>query len=373
MNMNMNTPLGFLHAALPHVPIERLIQALDGMDPEAEDGDMDMWDVIAGILSDEYVREMEERGLDPDNVDEDDDDSAWETVDRKKPPALSKKKQKQKHKLPTKKIPLTDVLQKHHRIPAASSTLPRGPASDAWTHLTSLSTHLSSLLPPHPPNYFLSYFHDPARGRTPYEALCAALRSCNISTVGEISIEEDELGNEEEILLLSLYDIVQSMYPPPSSNSKLLNETRLALRATQGRGEDALEVVKLLRELDPGYEAGWHAATTSRTPSPASFSAPTSLSPPVSQSSPVRAPKHRPLHTLKSNQWRTVPSSSFTPAASRPPANRDKLTELLQQRNLSLREAARTWQRGNRNNRGGEVAGYYAERVRFSSFFSFFS
>ena len=40
------------------------------------------------------------------------------------------------------------------------------------------------------------------------------------------------------------------------------------------------------------------------------------------------------------------------------------MTETMRKRDEALREAARMWQRGNSKSRGGEVAFYFAERVR---------
>ena len=37
--------------------------------------------------------------------------------------------------------------------------------------------------------------------------------------------------------------------------------------------------------------------------------------------------------------------------------------ELMQERKEALKEAGRAWQSGRRNNHGGEVAFYYAEKV----------
>ena len=56
---SFSSPLGFLQAALPHIPTERLREALDG-DSDSENGDINMEVVVERLLSNEYVRELEE-------------------------------------------------------------------------------------------------------------------------------------------------------------------------------------------------------------------------------------------------------------------------------------------------------------------------
>jgi hypothetical protein len=60
---------------------------------------------------------------------------------------------------------------------------------------------------------------------------------------------------------------------------------------------------------------------------------------------------------------------SPTSGAGDPGEHSSKIKESMQKRNEMLRQATWMWQRGNANNRGGEVAMYFAERVGVVLFF----
>ncbi|KAF8912412.1 hypothetical protein CPB85DRAFT_1301873 [Mucidula mucida] len=165
------TPLGFLQAALPHIDADQLDKALDNA--QKADGEMDMWDVIANILTAESIREMEERGLEGlDDYESPVQEHAWATVTGKGSKSAGKKKKKR-----TPTIAIADIRQQHHIRPQPVrryTTEPVGPAPDAWTQLASLSTHVASFVPSQESSFFLSHFHSP-RYSSPYAALCTAL------------------------------------------------------------------------------------------------------------------------------------------------------------------------------------------------------
>ncbi|PPQ71890.1 hypothetical protein CVT24_006864 [Panaeolus cyanescens] len=253
----LNSPLGFLQAALPGLSPERLTQAL----AEHENSEIDLWDVVACILSEESIRELEERGLD--GLEEDDESDftippeiEWEFVEpkkrnTKKPPQSTKKKQK-----PTK-IALADVRQQHHVRVTYPSTAPNKTANDSpaladpWTQLSSLSSHLSTLLPPHPPSTFLSYFHSPSHS-TSYDALRSALQSiCKEPLQGLRS-------DEHTTILFTLLDIILPEYESSDDQhrARVIQDIELAVLATEGRGDEALDLVNLLRELDSSSDLG---------------------------------------------------------------------------------------------------------------------
>ena len=50
-----SSPLGFMQAALPEIPTARLNKALQ----DSEKDGVEMWDIVAGILTEESIREME--------------------------------------------------------------------------------------------------------------------------------------------------------------------------------------------------------------------------------------------------------------------------------------------------------------------------
>lgn len=397
---SFSSPLGFLQAALPHVSVQRLSQAL--ADAEGNERDMDMWDIVATILTDESVREMEERGfaglediemgsMPPD------DEIMWETVEKKKKPEQAKATKGKSSR--STKFTLVDVRQQQHRRPSKKGSavhlLP-----DLWTQVSSLSAHLESLLPPHPSSFFQSYFHSPEY-TTPYDALSAALTAISISQTPSTSdIHTSILFNLLDVLLPE-YEDVDSL-----QRSRLISDTELSVKVTNGRGDDALDLVKLLRDLDSDsssyLEMGiYHLPAPSPTKD---FVIKRSLpaGPPIPQPPPPSTSRLRPPSPIAKKpsrfQWQDVPQRKIVDRAPHPlsphiPAysrdvngikvrgggnglgkggkgdvgelaeSRRRMTESMKKRNELLREASRMWQRGNARTRGGEVAFYFAEKV----------
>ncbi|GLB43358.1 putative smr domain containing protein [Lyophyllum shimeji] len=446
-----SSPLGFLQAALPHVSTETLSAALDHAHAGGGNGnadDMDMWDIIAGILTAESIREMEERGLD--GLDEEelggilpDDEIGWETVERKKNHGSSKPKAGKRKGLRGKTITLVDVRQQQHfrALPKRSNaninpaSPPRGLAApDPWTQLSSLATHLATLLPPHPPSFFQSYFHAPEHP-TPYLALHACLKAICASLPPPQEQEEEEEEEEEERsyteTLLTLLDILLPEYESSfdddaEAHARLIADAEVALRATRGRGDDALDLVKLLRELDFDADGQvamgvYHHLAPDARPKHTQTQALPNGPPPVQPPPQLRPPKPRPPPAPSLSkpspspspfQWQSVPPrrtsgngahhplAAYIPAYNNRPTNgngktktktvrgagnalgqggkgdvgelgdvgigerRRRIGESVRRRNELLRQATRMWQAGNRRTRGGEVAWYFAERAR---------
>ncbi|KAK0444856.1 hypothetical protein EV421DRAFT_1800099 [Armillaria borealis] len=394
---SFSSPLGFLQAALPHIKYDRLNWALSNAEPC--DGEMDMWDIVAGILSEEQIREMEERGLDGlEDADVMQDEPPWHEVCSKKNKAIGKKKKRSK---PTA---LTDIRQQHRYTPVRSISLdsPRdGPApiSDRWTQLSSLSTHVSTFLPPYEPSFFLSYFHAPSYS-SPYAALCSAISTINKS-------HQPDVDNHIPVLV-TLLDLLLAMYGHLNleEQSRLRSDAELCVKATQGRGDDALELVKLLRELDTDSSSGYLEMGVYHLPQPApspeKISGPLKSSPPPSplslkaraasvpstavhkpspyqwqsvkrQKRPERTPQllpiHIPAYTRDVNGMKVKGSGNGIGKGGKGDVGeideyRKRMKESTRKRDEMLKEAALMWQRGNSKSRGGEVAMYYAERVR---------
>lgn len=421
-----NTPLGFLQAALPHIRTEKLSKALS--DAELEEEEVDMWEVIAGLLSDESVREMLERGLEGLEAEDrklagiGDDDTAWKVVGGKasskpRPPMTSKKKTR------GSKITLGDVRQQQHVRPQSrpnpkNAFSVSAPAPDPWTQVSSISSYLSLLLAPRPATFFQSYFHSPEHV-SPYTALCAALT--NISQPQSQSPTTSEEDQSHSEILISLLDILLPSYDDLDSEqrSRLIDDAQLSLTATHYRGEDALELVKLLRDLDSDSFSGdlelgvYHQPATAPASTPKSpigsrapklpSGPPPILPPPISRAKNTSPPGSPSRNKPSPHQWQKVPQRKLpynTPhplAAHIPAYARDvngmavrgsgngvgkggkgdvgelqayqtRMGESMRKRNEMLREATKMWQRGNARTRGGEVALYFAERV--SSAFS---
>ncbi|KAJ6580964.1 hypothetical protein B0H19DRAFT_1017495 [Mycena capillaripes] len=398
----LNSPLGFLQAVLPHVPTARLVSALQDT---TDDEEIDMWEIICAILSEETEKEMRERDLDEDEMKEmaATEAAPWETVETKRVVRKTKKKP------PTKgsKITLSDVRQQQHAR-AAPGPSSRARLDDPWAQLASLATHVAQCLPPYPASYFLSFFHDPSRARTPYAALCAALSAiCTASP-------SDADADAHTPTLFNLLDMLLPAYAhlDPDARARLVSDVELALRAAQGRGEDAFELVRLLRDLDADADDGHFEMGVYHTPpvspalsSPKSYSymspplptgpaatpPPPKLKPPLSASAagkannpfqwqavPTRrraAPReayphamHIPAYAVNVNGVRTARKGSVGGGGggggegSSISAYRRRAA--MRKRDELLHEAARMWQRGNKKTRGGEVAAYFAERAR---------
>ncbi|KAF8552860.1 hypothetical protein OG21DRAFT_1510939 [Imleria badia] len=321
---SFSSPFGFLQAALPHIPPSRLRRALSEAGAGNE-GDVDMESVLETILTNEFVCELEERGLNA--LDDDDDelrspytrDDLWKRVETKKSSANGKAAKKKNAR--GKTITLVDIRQRQHLPPP----LPAGPpAPDPWTQLSSLSDHLSTLLPPHPASFFQSHFHSPNHP-SPANALRAALSS--------IAGTQNKSAPDRTILF-TLLDVLRDSPTYASldaeQRSSLYADAQLALRATRGRGDDAIDVVWLLLELDLDLESGtlamgvYHVPQSPLSPSRSSaWISPSATSPPpgrdrsASTSAAVRQlpsgpPPVQPPPTSKRKSFSSSPGASLT-------------------------------------------------------------
>ena len=385
--------LAFLQAALPNVTEKRLRDAL--AHATLSDGEPDLWNVISNILSDEAVRELEERGgLDDNNVHNTmvADDISWDTVPSGKQNGHRKKTKR------GQKIALIDIRQQHHVRPALKSpTLRTGP----WAVVLSVSEQLSNLLPSRPVAYFQSYFHSPAYP-TPYEAARAALAV----------IPDDGSALDDDAVLNNLLDIILPEYEgilDINRKSNLISDIQLAINVTRGHADDALDVVRILRDLHsdstPGFmEMGiYHAPVSPTRASSSSVQASSHISklplpiPPLpDEAKPPPSEKYRKRRSSEP-QWQTVPqrkalrndplqvvtcgSTDVREASAKIRGSGNglgkggkgdvgelaeyncRIRENLRKRDGYYREAHAMWRRGNAKTRGGEVAMYFVERV----------
>jgi hypothetical protein len=365
------------------------VKALSAAGTGAGD-DIDMWEIISGILSEEEEREMRERDLDEDEMGI--AEAPWETVETKKNATPRKGKKKSAR---GNKITLSDVRQQQHARP----TLSRPRTEDPWSQLASLSTHVATFLPPHPASFFQSFFHSPEHARTPYDALCAALNALCTSSPTDSAAHTSTLFNLLDLLLPSYTDL------DSDGRTRLITDIELALSAAQGRGEDAFELVKVLRDLDSDAAAGAREIGVYHLPSPVVSPSPRSAPPLPAGPAPTPPPRLKPpilppaaptpAQRPSVHQWQAVPPrrrplhAEPHPLAMHIPAYakdvngvrvqkggggggggngelgayRRRVGESMRRRDELLREAARMWQRGNKRSRGGEVAFYFAERV----------
>ncbi|KAF8801365.1 hypothetical protein BYT27DRAFT_7226924 [Phlegmacium glaucopus] len=399
---SFGSPLGFLKAALPDVPTTRLRRALLC----AEKEDIDMWDIIAGVLTEESILEMEERGLD--GLEEGEGvlflggiNFEWETVESKK--KLSTKAGKKKVQPRSNTFTLGDIRQQHHTRPPPfspkkttdGSSMRRptvGSTADPWTQISSLSTHIASLLPPHPPSFFQSFFHSPNHA-TSYDALRAALTS--------LCKSKQDADNYTSIVS-SLIDILlpDNGDVDPELDARITADIRLSVAIADGRATDALDLVNVLRDLDTNPEMGLShllpaqtsdskddfKASGSRLPLPSSHLP----NPSPSEVKPIIAPATSFGNKPSPYQWQVVPPRKIVTHSPNPHAHhipaytrdvngiktqRDfrktsseendckrRMAQATLKRRELLQQATRVWQKGNSKTRGGEIAQHYVER-----------
>lgn len=325
----------------------------------------------------------------------------WQIVGEKKA-TLAKRKKKRGNT-----ISLGDVRQqqqhKQIRPVLGKSNMVLSAAPDPWTQLSSLSSHLATLLPPHQPSFFLSHFHSPEHA-TPAISLRACLASiCKARTKPS--------PEEHTDTLFTLLDILLPKYPTldQEEHNQLISDIELALQATSGNGDDSLDIVKLLHDLDTDSTARlemgvYHTPPPTPKSRPRQYTLPSGPPPippppqPPSKPKPPSSPSSSSSKTQNPFQWQSVPTRQIPhkgphPLAQHIPAyNRDglkgkgagnafgqggkgdvgelgdhrrRIRESMRTREELLKRAAWMWQRGNSGNRGGEAALYFADRVGF--------
>ncbi|KAL1710835.1 hypothetical protein EV121DRAFT_192061 [Schizophyllum commune] len=269
-----SSPLEFLSAALPGVSAERLAVMLASADDD--DIDANMWDILERFLTQEHIRELEERGLDGLSDGEAQDDRSWHTVVNQKSvpdtfrasgsvqrtPTMPKPKKSAKNG--SIKITFGDVRQQNgHRVPPISTSVPSSPSSssDIWTKINSISSYLSTLLPDRPASFFLSHFHSPGHP-TPYQALKAAL---------ERIAEDTTVGEDDDVALIEILEVLRSDKTRTiDEESRLVDDARLVLNASGGKADCALDLLYMLQDFaaDDNMELGpYHSPLPSPLPS----------------------------------------------------------------------------------------------------------
>jgi hypothetical protein len=387
---NIASPLGFLRAAFPHMDVANLRSALG----RAGENEVDMEAIVEELLTSEHILESEERDLDP--------SLSWTSVENKKPKtkksplALSIQTTK-KNNGRGAKIAITDVRQRQNNLSSPSS--PSSRALDPWSRLTSLATHLATLLPSYSASYFQSAFHAPQ-----HSSPAKALRSC-ISSIG--GSDSSELSSAEKTQLFGMFDILRSSPGYDELNreqqGQVLTDARVALRATHNDPDTALEIVELILDLETKLDLGIYHSLSPTSPTLSRYTTKLPSGPPPILS-PLTLKSRSGSPTIAKTQindaaWQSVPERKISQgphplAASIPaynPGRRGKIkgsgngqgkggkgdvgeltraqriAQLRRERDESLREATRYWKSGSAGNRGGEVAMYFAQRVRHFS------
>lgn len=447
----LGTPEEFLQASFPNTPLIRIQDLLAS-------GVLDLEAIVEELLNEEYVRELDERGVNAESSSTDADSGVWFLVEKQRsrnkdknqakssttiPPkkAVSKGGGKRGKKLKGQTIALVDVRQSQHR-PRPASSLGNGgvrAAPDLWSQITSLSEYLSDLFTPISTvqsSFFLPFFHSPQ-----YATPAAAIRAALEDIIRKRNKGKVNQARDEDAVTMALFPLLDIVCAHPSFENldsvvrtRLCDDAQLALRATGGVSDVALDIVLLLREMDVDATRNMQMGAYH---SSASFSPPTSprptspipnfLSPSLSNGIAQSETWETKLSFINGknseNAWQTVKPRPLKPPlvhplASHIPAysseNSRKLARVKRgtgntsgkggkgdvgelsngssgggwsnitarqisaygkQRDDALRDASRYWQRGNAKTRGGEVALYFAERVspfvRYTSDFEF--
>jgi len=237
-----------------------------------------------------------------------------------------------------------------------------------------------------------------------------ALRSCVKVIANHEHPTDTNISSVEKTQLFRLFDVLYSsqnyLQLNPEQRDQALSDTSLALRATRGNPDQALEIVEVLLDLETGLDLGVvHSPIVPHIPeSPTAKSRYTNQlpsSPPPTPPPPTSKSKYNSLTTTRKTQprtyeWRYIPQREIGQQqnllAESIPAYRSgrmagfrnsdsglgkgrkgdlgglsqlqKMAQLRKRRKEHLlQEATRHWKKGNSGNRGGEVAMYFSERV----------
>ena len=223
---SLESPLAFLRQAFPDNSVEFLQDALH---KTGQTESLDMQRLVEDLLSQEVLAAFERENLQsPSTVEEE-----WQGVTKKKP-AKGKKAAR------AKAVPLIDIRQRQHQsLPGASvspTTAQRD--TDPWSHLVSLASYLSDLLPPHSASEFLSAFHSPQHA-TPYDALTSFLNTLKPRKREETAVDND---------LITLMTLCVGDDHNEEGFDAIL--ARKCVLATEGRIGDALDLFKLVQDLE---------------------------------------------------------------------------------------------------------------------------
>ncbi|CAE7094325.1 unnamed protein product [Rhizoctonia solani] len=299
---SISTPLGFLQNLFPDIDSKTLQSTLD------EHGADDLEPIIDILLSNDLIRDLQERGGWTDGESPSKHTLALESVEE-----WANITEAQLHPTPTPTTPTRKAKSKpkgkgkgkqqpafvlgivrHGQLPphrSAPIASPSSTAVDPWTYIDSVATRLNSILPNVPTATFSSAFHNP-RHSTPSEALRATLASLgNTNTIDDFALAS----------LISLLDAGPDDY----------FDADLCLRATASQPDDAYHLIEILKELDEKAPVVAHY-TTSPVESPIAKKPDLPIAPP---DSPLPFPRRKstaseaaksPVSPIKP-AWATVP------------------------------------------------------------------
>ena len=133
-----------------------------------------------------------------------------------------------------------DIRQRQHQSPPGASVGPITVQSDTdpWSHLVSLESYLSDLLPLHSASEFLSAFHLPQHA-SPYDALTSLLNTLKPGKREETAVDNDPI---------TVMTLCVGYSQGEEGFDAIL--ARKCVLATEGRIEDTLDLFKLVQDLE---------------------------------------------------------------------------------------------------------------------------
>jgi hypothetical protein len=390
---SFSSPLGFLRAAFPGVPLSLLERIITdaSCDGEFVDG-VDIERAIQVLLAEEYPRDL---GEDGDTLDTLDNDHPLPLRLERRVVNTKGKKRKDKPKT----IAINDIRQRPHIYENASGSehgsrpiIPQKHSDvDIWTSVASISAQLAALLP-HSESFFKSFFHSP-ESKTPATAVRRALTAI-------ADTKDSDAPPLDMTVLLNLQDILRSTSEYNELNAderkRLFLDAQLCLHAVGPQVDDALDLVWLLRGLEADEAAGWKVAPYHQE-SPPHLNTPfletsenTQFPTPAADLGLPLGPPPRHPPSQPQNDWSVVSSRKRPTTANRHgiafgPSNNShgtatneiglarhrepaRLKERCDDLESRLREAsmlaARAWKGGNSKNVGRQVARYHVEEAR---------
>jgi hypothetical protein len=355
--------------------------------------EFDMNQVMLDLLSQEYITDLEERGLD--SMDSG-TTSPFPSSSSGSYPVSDKQKKSGKGRT----FRINDIRQQHQAnpiVPRKSDQKARVQGAiglDPWTQLSSLSTFFSSLVPGSQDSDFQQYLHNPK-----YQTPSKAIRGALMALVSRIPSKK-EINAERLIHFLEVLHSTHEYYDDLTleERDQLIEDSEIALKLCSAP-DTALELINRLIELDMDAirdktQGVYHAQVETFPPMAVSQNpaTPTNALP---HSLPKIQPLKDPPLTLQhpntaSDQWISIPirrAKSEHPLAESIPAYassshngfkappgrpeekyRFNQSQAWQRRNELLKQASHYWRRGQRvggsRSVGGNIAFFYADRAR---------
>ena len=304
---SLESPLTFLRQAFPDISVESLQDALL---KTGQTELLNMERIVEGLLSQELLAAFQQQ----ENI------KSPVAVEKEWQVTTKKKAMKGKKAVKAKAVPLIDMRQRQHQSSPGASASPTTAQGnmDPWSHLVSLASYLSDLLPSHSASEFLSAFHSPQHA-TPYDALISFLNSVKPGKREEVAVDND---------LITLMRLCVGDDQDEDSFDAILG--RKCILATEGRIGDALDLFKLVQDMEfsgPIVHLPVPTLSTCQndplpTKSPTSPTRGKSKSPiPTNQATKARPMQHRTFAQAATDSWTRVEKRKPTAVQSHPHAS----------------------------------------------------